>query len=192
MKYLARYLTGGPISDRRLVAYDGRSVTFAAGACIFFRPASQKVVALAAGALGIAINTLNSADRCWRGMPTLRPTKSLMLTSITKRNLPITQANAVRRVVRNWNVSNTSVAQAGETSLAAMRGQHGIERGSRMNDSVSDNSSRCSDRFETETDLFAAAPLRGCCRNRCSNNSHIRIKAQIRRNRTTVKSPIPG
>ena len=30
VKYLARYLTGGPISDRRLVAYDGRSVTFAA------------------------------------------------------------------------------------------------------------------------------------------------------------------
>ena len=30
VKYLARYLTGGPISDRRLVEYDGREVTFTA------------------------------------------------------------------------------------------------------------------------------------------------------------------
>lgn len=30
VKYLARYLTGGPISDRRLVDYDGRNVTFTA------------------------------------------------------------------------------------------------------------------------------------------------------------------
>lgn len=30
VKYLARYLTGGPISDRRLVSYDGRQVVFTA------------------------------------------------------------------------------------------------------------------------------------------------------------------
>lgn len=30
VKYLARYLTGGPISDRRLVSHDGRQVVFAA------------------------------------------------------------------------------------------------------------------------------------------------------------------
>lgn len=29
-KYLARYLTGGPISNRRIIAHDGRSVTFTA------------------------------------------------------------------------------------------------------------------------------------------------------------------
>ena len=79
-----------------------------------------------------------------------------------------------------------------ETSFAAMRGQHGIDRRSRMDDSVSDNTSRCPDRFETETDLFAAAPLRGCSRNRCSNNRRFRINPRIRRNRTTIKSPIPG
>ena len=30
IKYLARYLTGGPISDRRLISYDGSIVTFSA------------------------------------------------------------------------------------------------------------------------------------------------------------------
>ena len=30
IKYLARYLTGGPISDRRLISYDGSTVTFSA------------------------------------------------------------------------------------------------------------------------------------------------------------------
>lgn len=32
VKYLARYLTGGPISDRRIIAHDGRTVTFTARA----------------------------------------------------------------------------------------------------------------------------------------------------------------
>ncbi len=79
VKYLARYLTGGPISDRRLVSHDGRQVVFTArkgtthggsdeteevsvplmslyvaGVCTFCRPASRRAVGLVAGAVSIA------------------------------------------------------------------------------------------------------------------------------------------
>ncbi len=85
VKYLARYLTGGPISDRRLVSHDGRQVVFTArkgtthaaatkrkksacrlmslyvaGVCTFCRPASRRAVGLVAGAVSIANATWTS------------------------------------------------------------------------------------------------------------------------------------
>ena len=133
LKYLARYLTGGPISDQRLLAHQGDQVTFwrvaqtngtgtsphpirstessspAAGRCTFCRKASSNHAVSAASVAGGGRLTSDAVAHCsaWSTPHPRLPTRSKKSPS---------SSSPVPSVKRRWNVFPTSSVPAGNAS----------------------------------------------------------------------------